>query len=45
MTEIYKLENLFKDHDLNGKRVILRADFNVPIIGGKIAEFLIVFTF
>ncbi len=33
-----KLRSIADAKDLKGKRVLLRADFNVPIVGGKVGE-------
>ncbi len=38
MTSLYTLDYLFKKHDLTGKTVLMRADFNVPMMGGKVID-------
>ncbi len=38
MSSLRTLKDLFKEHDVKGKRIILRADFNVPMLGVKVSD-------
>lgn len=38
MSSLFTLDDLFSTHDIAGKTVLLRADFNVPMSGGKVVD-------
>jgi phosphoglycerate kinase len=38
MSSLRTLADLFENHDISGKRVMMRADFNVPMAGVKVAD-------